>query len=104
MQYPRFAGDSLQVIEKSTSVLAKSLAPDEKAVKIRGRAISVDLKKTQDSRLERMSIEILNGAKMESPGGKSIRTGRKPKIVDIKVFNLWLKSKNRGLYHTLVSD
>ena len=88
MQYLRFAGDSLQVIEKSTSVLAKSLAPSEEAVQVRGGAISVVVKRSEDSRLDRMSIETLNGAKVESPSGRSLQTGTNPKIVDIKVLNL----------------
>ena len=37
-----------------------------------------------------MSIETLNGAKVESPSGRNLPTGREPKIVDIKVLDLWL--------------
>ena len=81
----------MEIVDKSTSALTKSLAPNEKAMKIRGGAISVDVKRSEDRRLERMSIETLNGAKVESPSGKSLRIGREPKIVDIKVLNSWLK-------------
>lgn len=63
----------------------QSLAPNEKAIRIRGGAISVDLKRYENSRLERIAIEILNGAKVTSPAGTSLQTGRKPKIVDIQV-------------------
>ena len=54
-------------------------------MKVRGRAISVVVKRSDDRRLERMTIETLNGANVTSPSGRDIQTGREPKIVAVKV-------------------
>lgn len=88
----------MAIVEESTSILTQSLAPNEEAIKIRGGAISLDVKRFEDSRLERMSMETLNGAKVESPSGRSLQRENGKRIVDIKVS--YLRS---NILHRLLS-
>ena len=62
-----------------------SLFLNKEEAKVRGEAISVDVMKSEDWQFDRMSIETLNGAKVESPSGRMIPMEKERKNIEVKV-------------------
>lgn len=68
-------------------MLTQSLMPNEKARRVGGETISIEVKRSEESQLKSMNIETLKGGKVISPSGRNIFRGNQTEngIVDMKV-------------------
>ena len=62
----------MKIIEDSTALLFRSIAVNEIAKRISSGSISVEVKKSEGSELNSLTMQTLEGGKLQTPSGQTL--------------------------------
>eukprot|EP00794_Sanderia_malayensis_P003794 gene3794-4317_t len=70
-QYEKFTNNSLKIINNSTLLLSRSLVVGEPARRIIGESLSIEMKRSEVSKLNSMTMKTMEGGQIQSPSVRS---------------------------------
>eukprot|EP00112_Aurelia_sp_Birch-Aquarium-sp1_P002284 Seg1249.12 transcript_id=Seg1249.12/GoldUCD/mRNA.D3Y31 product="Polycystic kidney disease protein 1-like 2" protein_id=Seg1249.12/GoldUCD/D3Y31 len=71
-----FTKDTLQLIENSTAMVSRSMVANEIAKRYDSESISIEVKKSEGSRLNSVQMETLGGGIIQTPSGSGVFGGK----------------------------